>query len=206
MTPGEYSDVKRLYKFAIAYDSFTEISKACEQLITAGTQSIDPVYYVIAAGIVTTYARPFTDNALIGMISPSLVPSEFKWLHKTLIQLRNKAVAHTDASGHLEGHGKMTEVRFVFDGKSVVNFSSRPILEPVALPAVKTLSEILAKSVKESHDNFLGRVIKAIVPRFGVADIGKEFELNVEDETGPMVIMTKDPIQHKYPVVRPLPD
>lgn len=36
MTSSEYSDVKQLYKFAIAYDSFTEISKACEQLITAG--------------------------------------------------------------------------------------------------------------------------------------------------------------------------
>src|SRR5258708_16214015 len=98
MTPGEYSDVKRLYKFAIAYDSFTEISKACEQLITAGTQSIDPVYYVIAAGIVTTYLQPFTDNPLISMIKPSVVPSEFKTLPTTLIQFPNKAVAHTTAS------------------------------------------------------------------------------------------------------------
>lgn len=90
MTRSDYSDVRKLYKFAIAYDSFTERSKTCEQLITAGTQSAAPGYYIIAAGIVTTYARPFTDNALIGMISPSLVPSEFKWLHKTLIELRNK--------------------------------------------------------------------------------------------------------------------
>ena len=65
------------------------------------------------------------------MISPSLVPSEFKPLHSTLIELRNKAFAHTDASGQLLGHGKMTEIRLVFEGKSVVDFSSRPIFEPV---------------------------------------------------------------------------
>ena len=69
-----------------------------------------------------TYARPFTDNKRIGMMSPSLVPEEYKQLHKTLWELRNKAIAHTDMSGRLEGHGKMIEVRFVFDGRSIVNF------------------------------------------------------------------------------------
>ena len=132
MTPNEYSDVRQLYKFAIAYDSFTEISRACEHLIAAGSKSSDPEYYVMAAGIVTMYGRPFTNNARIGMISSSLVPTEFQSLHSTLIEFRNKAFAHTDASGQLQGHGKMTEVRFVFDGRSVGNFSSRPIFEPVS--------------------------------------------------------------------------
>jgi hypothetical protein len=68
MTPEEFSDAKRLYKFAVAYDSFTEISKVCEHLITAGTSSTAPEYYVIAAGIVTLYGRPLTDNKRIGKI------------------------------------------------------------------------------------------------------------------------------------------
>jgi TPR repeat protein len=90
MTPTEYSDVKRLYKFAIAYDSFSEISRSCEHLITAGTESTAPEYDIMAAGIVTIYGRPFTNNARIGMISTSLVPSEFKSLHSTLVELRKK--------------------------------------------------------------------------------------------------------------------
>jgi len=36
--------------------------------------------------------------------------------------------------------------------------------------------------------------------------VGKEFELNVEDETGPMVVLSSDPIAGKYPVVRPMPE
>jgi hypothetical protein len=159
----------------------------------------------MAAGIVTLYARPFTNNSRIGTLSTSLVPPEYKVLHSTLVELRHKAFAHTDASGRLPGRGMMTEVRLVFEGGSVVNFSSRPILEPELLPHIKTLSDLLAQKVKEMHDTFYDRVLKAIVPRFGIADIGKEFELNVQDEKGPMVVASKDPMQHKYPFVRHLP-
>ena len=74
----------------------------------------------------------------------------------------------------------MTEVRLVFDGRTVADFSSRPIFEPVLLPHIKALADLLAQKVKESHDNFLNRVLRVIVPQFTEADVGREFELNVE--------------------------
>jgi len=43
------------------------------------------------------------------------------------------------------------------------------------------------------------------VPQFTEADVGREFELNVEDEKGPMVVRSSEPIAGKYPVVRPMP-
>ena len=174
----------------------------CEHLITAGTSSKAPEYYVMAAAIVTLYGRPFSDNKRIGKIDHKIVPEEFKSLHSTLIELRNKAFAHTDVSRHLLGHGKMTEVRFVFDGRSAGNFSSGPIFEPVSLPHIKTLAERLAQHVKQTHDNFLNRVLSVMVPKFTLADVGKEFELNVEDETSPMVMPSNDPIARTYPMVQ----
>jgi hypothetical protein len=48
---------------------------------------------------------------------------------------------------------------------------------------IKTLAERLAQHVKQTHDNFLNRVLSVIVPKFTLADVGKEFELNAEDET-----------------------
>ena len=60
----------------------------------------------------------------------------------------------------------------------------------------------LAQHVKQTHDNFLNRVLSIMVPKFTLADVGKEFELNVEDETGPMVIPSNDLIARKYPMVR----
>jgi hypothetical protein len=206
MTSAEYSDVKQLYKFAIAFDAFTEASKTCEHMIATGLTAEEPGYYAMAVGIVTLYGRPFTNNAHIGKLSTAMVPSEYKTLHSTLIEFRNKAFAHTDADGRIPGHDKMTELRLQFDGSHVNSFSSRPIFNPVLLPSIKSLSDLLASEVKRSYDNFYDRVLKAIAPRFSFADIGKEFELNVEDEKGPMVVLSKDPIQHKYPVVRPLSD
>jgi hypothetical protein len=205
MTKTEYGDVRQLYKFAIAHDTFFEISKTCEHMMTVGMQSLSPGYYVMTAGIVTLYGRPFTDNDLIGRLSSNLVPQKFKELHLILIDLRNQAFAHTDSSGQLQGHGKMTDLRFLFDGKNVTSFSSRSIFEPVLLPQIKELTELLAQKTKDSHENYLDRVFKAIAPNFTAADVGKEFELNLQDEKGPMVVVTKDPIQHKYPVVRHLP-
>jgi len=157
-----------------------------------------PGYYAMAAGIVTLYCRPFTKNDRIGKLDPSLVPQEFNVLHSTLINLRNKAFAHTDSSGDLQEHGKMTDVRILFDGKSIKSFSSRLLFEPVLLPQIKALSELLAQKVNQSRDN----AFKVIAAKFTAADIGKEFELNVEDEKGPMVVVTKDPIANKYPMVR----
>jgi hypothetical protein len=206
VTPDEYSDVKQLYKFAVARDAFTEISRACEHLIAAGTHSEAPEYYAMIAGIVTLYGRPFGKSALVGKISPSLVPAEFKTLHSAFIELRNKAFAHSDADGQLPGHGKMIEVRLKYDGTGVKSFSSRPVFYPMLLPDIKALCDILAQKVKERHDNFLDRILKVIVPQFTEADIGKEFELNIEDAKGDMVVMAKEPIEHKYPIVRQLPD
>ena len=174
-------------------------------MMAVGMQSLSPGYYVMAAGIVTLYGRPFTKNDLIGRLNPNLVPQKFKELHSILIDLRNQAFAHTDSSGKLQGHGKMTDVRFLFDGKNVTSFSSRSIFEPVLLPQIKELTELLAQKTKEKHENYLDRVFKVVAPNWTAADIGKEFELNLQDEEGPMVVETKDPIQHKYPVVRHLP-
>jgi hypothetical protein len=139
---------------------------------------------VMAAGIVTLYGRPFTNNNLIGKLRQNLVPQKFKEFHLILIDLRNQAFAHTDSSGQLQGHGKMTDLRFLFDGKNVTSFSSRSIFEPVLLPEIKELTELLAQKTKESHGNYLDRVFKAISPNFTATDIGKEFELNLQDEKG----------------------
>jgi hypothetical protein len=66
MTKEEFSDAKRLYKF-----------RDCLRFIPRDKQGVrtshyrrnlvdSPEYYAIAAGIVTLYGRPFTDNKRIG--------------------------------------------------------------------------------------------------------------------------------------------
>jgi hypothetical protein len=132
MTKIQYDAVRKIYRFAVALDSFLEIQETCKHLIENKTEAWAPGYYAMAAGIATLYCRPFTDNDLIGKLNPNLVPRKFKELHANLFELRNKAFAHTDPSGQLPGYDKMTEVRLIFEGKSVVNLNSRPIFFPPA--------------------------------------------------------------------------
>ena len=203
MTPGEYGDLKQVYKFSIAYDAFTEVSKACEQIISRGLKSDDPLYHVMTVGIVTLYSRPFTTSLRIGRLSTSLVPAQFKWVHSSLMNLRDKAFAHSDFDGQLVGHGKMTDLRISIDRSRAVFFSSRSTVEPPLIPQIQALSNQLADQVRRSRDNFYKRVLNAILPTLQPDDVGKELVLNLEDEKGPMILRSTDPIRLKYPVIRP---
>jgi len=175
VTKIQYDAVRKTYRFAVALDSFLEIQETCKHLIENKTEAWAPGYYAMAAGIATLYCRPFTDNDLIGKLNPNLVPQKFKELHANLFELRNKAFAHTDPSGQLPGFDKMTEVRLIFEGKSVVNFNSRAIFYPPLLPQIKELSGLLAKKAKELHDEAYDRVLKDL--RFRKTDTGKSSSL-----------------------------
>jgi len=206
MTPDEYSDIKQLYKFTIAYDAFTEVSKACEDILARELKSEDPLYHVMTIGIVTLYCRPFTKSARIGKLSADLVPAELAWVHSSLVELRDKAFAHSDFDGQLPGHGKMTDARIWLDGKKAVFFSSRSSLEPALLPHIRALSTLLAEKVASSRENFYKRMMSKVLLAVEQDDLGSEWLLNLEDETGPMLVKSTDPIRQKYRVVRPLPE
>jgi hypothetical protein len=168
--------------------------------------SADPGYYSIAVGIVTLYCRPFTNNAKIGSLSTKKIPSKFKELHSYLWELRNKAFSHSEAGAQLPGHGKMTEVRFGFDGQYLNSFSSRPIFEPVLLPPIRDLADLLEADVKQEAEKLFEKIVKSMIPVLRKSDKGSEFELNIEDENGPMIVRATEWVANKYPVIIPLSD
>ena len=101
--------MKQLYKFTIAFEAFTEVSENCDQILAQGLKPADPLYHATTVGILTLYSRPFTKSAIIGRRPTNMVPTNFKALHASLMELRNKAFAYSDHYGQLIGHGKMTE-------------------------------------------------------------------------------------------------
>lgn len=206
MTQNEYRDAKQYYKLAIARDAFGEVKKSCDYAIDQELGSADPGYYSIAVGIVTLYSRPFTNNAKIGSLSTKKIPSKYKELHSYLWELRNKAFSHSDAGAQLPGRGRMTDARFGFDGQYLNGFSSRPIFEPILLPSIRDLADRLEADVKQEIETLFKIISNAIIPMLRKSDPGQEFELNVEDENGPMIIKAADSIANRYPVVRPISD
>jgi hypothetical protein len=202
MTEGEYSDVKQLYKLSVAYDAFWSVADSCKFLIDQGWLSMDPGYYAMAVGILTLYARPFEKSKRIGRLDSEIIPQKFEGLHSELITLRDKGFAHSDFEGQLVDIGRMTEVRIYWDGPVVGSFSTRPVFEPLLLPSIKELCDHLADKVKAERDTFFKRVMQIAGKSFELDDVGKEFVLNIEDETGSMIKRAPDSLRDKYLMIR----
>ena len=179
-----------------------EVARTADAILQSGASSDSPGYYAMSVGLVTLYRRPFTRNEPTGPIPTDLIPREFRTLHDHLSILRNKAFAHTDSAGKIPGHGKTTDLRFHLDGHHLKNFSSRTVVEPRLLPNVKLLAEKLHASVKMLHDKHLEKLVPYLVAEILKAGRSKEFELNIEDPNGPLLLECK-PIRGEFPFVLP---
>jgi hypothetical protein len=97
----------------------------------------------------------------------------------------------------------MTKVRFSFDEERVQFFSSRPIFEPVLLPSIRRLTDLLEADVKQEIEKLFEKILKPMIPTLLKSGKGKELVLNLGDKNGPMFVPAVDSIANKYPVVRP---
>ena len=70
------------------------------------------------------------------------------------------------------------------------------------LPNVKLLAEKLHTSVKMLHDKHLEKLVPYLVAEILKAGRSKEFELNIEDPNGPLLLECK-PIRGEFPFVLP---
>jgi hypothetical protein len=87
---------KELWKITYALAGFMEICDCIRNLDQIDFSKDSPHYYPLLVGLICLYARPFTDNKIVGCISPNLVPEDYRPLHKTLIGLRHEVYGHND--------------------------------------------------------------------------------------------------------------
>lgn len=58
---------------------------------------------ILFGALCAYYARPFTNNKGLGMLSPKVVPSESSATHEKLLLYRHKIAAHSDSDHEHEG-------------------------------------------------------------------------------------------------------
>jgi hypothetical protein len=83
---------------ALWRDLFASAAIADAQRILKLIQSTtDPeVKWPLWVAFITSYARPFTNNADMGMISNKAIPKELRELHNSLTKARDLLYGHTD--------------------------------------------------------------------------------------------------------------
>jgi hypothetical protein len=101
--------------------------------------------YPISVGLVCLYPRPFTNKKPVGPLSEKIVPNEHLELHRSIIKMRHKPFAHTDASAELRPDDYPNELLFTNDGKvlrfSITRFLAEPDLFELMIPLVNALVE-----------------------------------------------------------------
>jgi len=90
---------KELYKIVVARSDITAALNACELFLSRVKDLGNGLYIPLLNAIIVCYSRPFSKNRPLGPLPKKwhrFDNSRFQEIHKALLKLRNKAVAHSD--------------------------------------------------------------------------------------------------------------
>jgi hypothetical protein len=102
------------WSWGYANCAFQRVVEGCKFLSRPPTPIPDYVRKLLLAGIVVTYARPFTVSHGAHTIPKSVVPKKYAALHQQLMDIRHKEIAHVDAQNYLaddQQFGNINQVR-----------------------------------------------------------------------------------------------
>jgi hypothetical protein len=91
MTPQQ-----KFYREAYALESMSQALAILDYLQSASEQTPPGVRSALWRSFFIVYARPFTNNAQIGMVSSSVPSAGDTATHTMLVTIRNKVFGHTD--------------------------------------------------------------------------------------------------------------
>lgn len=90
---------RELYKLAVARSDIKAAMGACDLLLAEDLNRADDRYVALHNAMIVSYGRPFTANRPLGPLAARWTRFEnerFCELHKDLLELRHKTVAHSD--------------------------------------------------------------------------------------------------------------
>ncbi len=167
---------KEFYKIAVARSDITASLNACNLLISRVKGMGDPLYMPLLNALIICYSRPFSDNRPIGALPGrwgKFSERQFQQLHNTILELRNKVIAHSDLD--------VRKVFIVPDGAPIGGIGEKSIglslavtFNAIPLDRFPTIGELclgLGSRLSHEVDRQLGEL-------FGDKDLSpKEFEL-----------------------------
>jgi hypothetical protein len=183
ITPGrerlrEHQLGKELWRITYALAGFIEICDCIHDLRQIDFSKDSPHYYPLLVGLICLYARPFTDNNIVGCIPLSLVPEGDRPLHQMLMDLRNEVYGHNDPATLIQPNDYAHEIVFRRQGETVKIIPQRFHIDLEFLPDhLLRLTETLVRKTKEERLR-IQEMLKPCMPR----EPG-DYRLNIVDLT-----------------------
>jgi hypothetical protein len=156
---------KELWRITYALAGFIEICKCIRNLGQINLSKDSPHYYPLLVGLICLYARPFTDNNIVGCIPLSLVPEEDRKLHHMLMDLRNEIFGHNDPATLIQPGDYAHEIVFRQQGSTVMIIPQRFNIASEFLPDhLLRLAETMVHKTKEERTR-IQELLKPSMPR-----------------------------------------
>ncbi len=159
------SDLKKqLWKIDLARSSARNVSACCEYFIANKPERTSPLFSALLTAICVGYAKPFTNNATVGMLSDKFArysSPQLQRFHKSLLKFRDNYYAHQSPDGrklHLRVEAKDMgdEIQYKFYPQAEVSHL-HPDRIPDVLQMCKEQEEKLKAKFTELMDALYGK-------------------------------------------------
>jgi hypothetical protein len=144
-----------LWRITYALAGFMEICDCIRNLGQINFSKDSPHYYPLLVGLICLYARPFTDNNIVGCIPLNLVPEDDCPLHNMLMGLRNEVYGHNDPATLISPGDYAHDIVFRRQGTTVKIIPQRFHIAIEFLPdRLLRLAETMVRKARRNAPEF----------------------------------------------------
>jgi len=177
-----------LWKWLFALAALQHAELLIRKVQYDGIDEKHPLYAPMISGAQVHYSRAFTSSDGATMLPPSAVPSTHKVLHSSVMVIRHKMVAHSDAKSTFSNIGvplNAAVLKVRASGSSFAN-SNYPF-KASKLPEFLALIELVSVEGKVFVQRFREDYGEEFPKEFG------DYRLNLSDENEPLWVRYEGP-------------
>jgi hypothetical protein len=141
---------QQLWKVSLAQRSAEQVQSFCEHFITSKPDPTSPLFSSLLTSICVVYAKPFTNNSQVGMLSKKFARYSspgLQRLHESLLNFRDNFYAHQNPVGRklhvrVEAEDLGEQIQYKFYPQAEVSH-----LNPARIPDVLNMCKELWKTL-----------------------------------------------------------
>lgn len=155
------------WKHAYARASFVDARIFLEQILESRMSLTHPVRKAMSIAALVTYCRPFKQRSTV-RLPDEIIPVQYNDLHDSLIEMRDKVVAHRDLDGPIADWGFLSQLEIEVSGGNLVINTNSPVLPDQKAKYMLPLCDHLIAAMDEVVNDFAGRFLGQLASQQGV--------------------------------------
>ena len=172
-TPTQ-DDRLEFWKFSYARSAFVDAQIFAEELLASGAPLHSTMRKAFSIAIATAYSRPFKQRSAV-RLPKDIVPAEHRETHDSVIDIRDKVIAHRDVDGPIaDDFGLLNQLRITIrNGELIVNTIS-PTMPDDKAEQVLRLTQCMVKKMDYHINTFVQKLLPSAITSQGTFTLSLE--------------------------------